>query len=597
MPVGQKGKELSNSLQMEQLLHRDMLRESGRRSDAHCIRYVTAAQYIRPGDVVLDVACGLGYGSHVLLSNSQARSVLGVDLSESSIAYAESNYGFSDRVAFRVGDAEDFHFVENDSVDFIAAFETIEHVARPAKYLGELKRVLKPSGRLMICAPNNWVDETGKDPNPYHLQVYTWDRLRNECGEHFLLEKAFLQTAGGAMKCQRSPRKWREVDPNVPPTEDEEWLLFLCMKDPLDGSGIPYVENEWQLPKSKDFHVAAFARDYTNPWLVKGIVTIGQRSQSPGVLRSIQKHVIETYGRETADFGAALCGFVYDSMRKPYVEVKEYEWLTEFIREYARIRNPAPHQLRWQVSLLFAGAELARVHGNFIDAKLMYEECAGKDVMAYSPLLGNRILDALHWLAIIAVGEGLYADARSYLLRAVRECRRLSSGSWLNIGGEESHPIPFGYAEMAQLMDKGSRAAYMLLELDNYVVRPRAFVMQASGFLERQLIGLTRDRADLAATVSSLKEKVREQERISEQFAVEVAKNDRHAQELAREIARQDAHAQALAQEVAEKDRHAQELAREVRRLREQIAIIEGDLAIERNKTLWQHAKEKVKRT
>lgn len=36
----------------------------------------------------------------------------------------------------------------------------------------ELYRVLKPSGRLMISAPNDWTDETG------HLHVYT---LEKEC--------------------------------------------------------------------------------------------------------------------------------------------------------------------------------------------------------------------------------------------------------------------------------------------------------------------------------------------------------------------------------------------------------------------------------
>lgn len=76
-----------NSLTEERLLHSDMLRETGRRSDAHCIRYYKAAEYIRPGDRVLDVACGLGYGSHILLSASKADSVVGIDSSDFGIRY------------------------------------------------------------------------------------------------------------------------------------------------------------------------------------------------------------------------------------------------------------------------------------------------------------------------------------------------------------------------------------------------------------------------------------------------------------------------------------------------------------------------------
>src|ERR1043166_9610882 len=51
------------ALQAERGLHMDMLRESGRRSDAHLARYDLAKNYVRPNDVVLDLTCGLGYGS------------------------------------------------------------------------------------------------------------------------------------------------------------------------------------------------------------------------------------------------------------------------------------------------------------------------------------------------------------------------------------------------------------------------------------------------------------------------------------------------------------------------------------------------------
>jgi len=556
--------QLMQSLDGERLLHRDMLRETGRRSDAHCVRYFAASQYVRPGDVVLDVACGLGYGSHILYYNSQARSVLGVDLSRKSVAYAQANFGIPDNMEFRIGDAQRLEFIEDNSVDFIAAFETIEHLPKPDEYLRELRRILKPAGRVCICAPNNWADETGKDPNPHHLQVYTWDRLKGECGQQFLIEKGFLQTAGGAMKCHHSPRSWQEVDPSGRPDEESEWILFLCMKDPLLGRGVPYAETVWELPSSPDFNVSAFGRDYLNPWLVKGMVAIAYRSRSAKVLRQIQQSVIDRFPRETADYGAALCGLVYGKLGQAHLDAKEYEWLIGLIRDYAGIVEPAPHQLRWQVSLLFVAGELARCRGEFADAKSMYEECSAKDVMAFSPLLGNRVLDALHWLTVLAIGEGEFDAARSYLLRAVRECHRLSAGSWLNISGDDDHPLAFGFAEMAQLMDKGSRAAYMLGELDGYVARPKAMLAQAAGFLERQLLGMARERTNLNATVSTLSDKVAEKERVVQRFAQEVTERERYAQELGREVARQDAHAQELAREVTRIDAHAQALAREL---------------------------------
>ncbi len=63
----------SKTLENESLLHADMLRKHGRRSDGHCIRYFKASEFVRVGDSVLDLACGLGYGSHILYHSSLAK--------------------------------------------------------------------------------------------------------------------------------------------------------------------------------------------------------------------------------------------------------------------------------------------------------------------------------------------------------------------------------------------------------------------------------------------------------------------------------------------------------------------------------------------
>lgn len=512
-----------SELTANRLLHMDMLRETGRRGDAHCIRYHMAAEYIRPGDTVLDVACGLGYGSHILYQNSKAKSVLGVDLSEFGIDYARANYGLNDVVQYKVGDAQDLSFLPDNSVDFITGFETVEHVPFPEKYLAELKRVLRPAGRLMICAPNDWTDETGRDPNPHHLHLYTWERLLNECGELFLLEKGFAQVAGGTMKCHHSPRKWKEVPLEPKLSEESEWVVLLCMKDPVEGVGVPYSESVWYIPDSPDFNVSAFARDYDNPWLLKGMVAIGMRSHSKANLRTMWERTLETAEPESADYGAALCGLVYDKLTSDNVSDEDYVSLISRIRKYSGIENPSPHQLRWQVSLLYAAGELARCGGRVADAEAFYLACTEIDVLPYSPLLGNKTLDALYWLAIIALGRDDFGSARAYLVRSTREVKRLTTGSWLNISGDEEYPLPFGYAEVSQLFDKASRAAYMLTTLDGYARRPGVFAAEAKGFFERQLNSKDEELFVLRKRVHEL--------------ADEVVRLDSHSQGLARELA------------------------------------------------------------
>lgn len=476
-----------NLLNENRLLHMDMLRESGRRGDAHCVRYHMAAEYIRPGDMVLDVACGLGYGTYILYQNSLADAVLGIDSSEFGIEYAQANYGIADKVKYRFGDAQNLNFLPDNSVDFITSFETIEHLPNPSVYLEELNRVLRPSGRLMISAPNDWTDESGIDPNPHHFHVYTWARLKDECKKHFLLEKGFVQTAGGAMKCHHAPRMWNEVPLNAELSIEAEWVLLLCMSDPLTGHHVPYTEKTWKFPELPDFNITAFARDYLNPWLVKGMISIGMRSLSAENLNSMQQRVLCSLPPDSADYGAALCGRAYATLGENSPKEESITELVDAIKLYASILAPTPHQLRWQVSLLYVGGELARINGDINEARTLYSHCASLDVMSYSPLLGNKTLEALYMLSLLALRDEDYVAAREYLIKSVKEAQRLVSGSWLNVCGEIEHPLTFGFPELAQLMDKASRAAYMLYALDSHKTRQGQFCCEAKGYYERVL--------------------------------------------------------------------------------------------------------------
>ena len=55
-----------------------------------CLSYQFASQYIRPGDIVLDAACGLGYGTHVLKSLSLGAKFKGIDGGDYAISYTHS---------------------------------------------------------------------------------------------------------------------------------------------------------------------------------------------------------------------------------------------------------------------------------------------------------------------------------------------------------------------------------------------------------------------------------------------------------------------------------------------------------------------------
>src|SRR5438132_6501761 len=87
----------------------------------HIYRYKFASKF-SAGKMVLDIACGEGYGAHSL-SQGRAESVIGVDISEETCRHARAKYGMD----ARLGDAEAIPLGKS-SVDLVVSFETIEHV-------------------------------------------------------------------------------------------------------------------------------------------------------------------------------------------------------------------------------------------------------------------------------------------------------------------------------------------------------------------------------------------------------------------------------------------------------------------------------------
>lgn len=131
----------------------------------HLHRYFVASEIVA-GLRVLDIACGEGYGTHLLAR--RAKTVLGVDIAEQAIQHAKSKYKRRN-VQFETGDCTAIPAMDG-SLDAVVSFETIEHVADPAAFVSEIQRVLTGDGILIISSPNRTVytDRLGND-NPFHV--------------------------------------------------------------------------------------------------------------------------------------------------------------------------------------------------------------------------------------------------------------------------------------------------------------------------------------------------------------------------------------------------------------------------------------------
>ena len=473
-------------LSNERDLHMDMLREAGRRSDAHLVRYHLATNFIRPGDTVLDCACGLGYGAHILYQCSSAIKILGIDLSPDSIQYATLNYGIPDVVEYQAGDAQNLSHLPDNSVDFIASFETIEHLPDPLKYLSELERVLRPSGRILISVPNEWpLDPECSNP-PFHCQEYTWERFQKEVADHFLLDKGYLQMAGGSGRWSEYQRRLDEIPLGLPLTEDAEWVLLLGMADPLTGRDVHFVETTHTTqPNHPDYHATAYDKSYINPWLAKGVTTWPM--QNNNARKELSQRVMDSYPTDSADYGAALCVLAYRYLEED-TSAYAIQDILAHIEKYILVPTDVPHCIRWKISLRYVGAHLCQKTGNFEQAESWFAACSNMNPLPFSIMSATKNIDAYYHAARLALNRGEIQLAKERLQASIRQGRELLTGSWFNAIGYDDAPVTFGMHDLTQTMDYLVRSTYMLHQLSSWKKRPAQALETSVGLFERQLI-------------------------------------------------------------------------------------------------------------
>jgi SAM-dependent methyltransferase len=144
----------------------------------HLAVYEWIAARVADG-VVLDMACGEGYGSEVL--SRRAARVVGVDGNPEAHEHARLRYR-APNLTFEWGAVESYG--EPDTYDAVVFLQTIEHVIDPAAVLAHFNRILKPGGVAYVSTPNVLkLAPAGhaKSDNPWHLREYRASEFGNLC--------------------------------------------------------------------------------------------------------------------------------------------------------------------------------------------------------------------------------------------------------------------------------------------------------------------------------------------------------------------------------------------------------------------------------
>jgi len=147
----------------------------------HLHRYLIARE-LASGKVVLDVACGEGYGS-AMLAEVGSR-VVGVDISAETVAHARRRYTI-ENLEFYEGRADAVPLSEG-SVDLVVSFETIEHHDQHTNMMAEIRRVLRPGGLLIMSSPDKHeYSDVPAYSNPFHVKELYLEEFESLLGRHF----------------------------------------------------------------------------------------------------------------------------------------------------------------------------------------------------------------------------------------------------------------------------------------------------------------------------------------------------------------------------------------------------------------------------
>ena len=133
----------------------------------------------------LDVGCASGYMISEVAKNFPNKNFWGIDSFDKAIHYAKKHYR---KINFKIAMAEKLPF-KDESFDLVIFYETIEHLPKPAKALQEIRRVLRPSGTLLLAMDSGniffriiwliWEKTKGSVWDGAHLNPFHHDELES----------------------------------------------------------------------------------------------------------------------------------------------------------------------------------------------------------------------------------------------------------------------------------------------------------------------------------------------------------------------------------------------------------------------------------
>ena len=137
---------------------------------------------IKPQAIILDVACGTGEFERLLLEKNPTQKIIGIDISEKMLDLARKKHDAFSSVEFKQASVNSLPF-ESNYFDVVVCANSFHFFDKPQLALAEMKRVVKPHGKVIIldwnkdyfvCRICDWLLQIF---DPVHQQCYTQAEL------------------------------------------------------------------------------------------------------------------------------------------------------------------------------------------------------------------------------------------------------------------------------------------------------------------------------------------------------------------------------------------------------------------------------------
>jgi ubiquinone/menaquinone biosynthesis C-methylase UbiE len=113
---------------------------------------INLKKYIKRGMTVLDVGCGTGFFT-IELANlvGESGKVIAIDVQSEMLDILETKLrGKEIANRIKLQKCSDYNFNISEQVDFVLAFYVVHEAGNQKLFLKEIKKVLKPGGKLLI---------------------------------------------------------------------------------------------------------------------------------------------------------------------------------------------------------------------------------------------------------------------------------------------------------------------------------------------------------------------------------------------------------------------------------------------------------------